>query len=278
MELSSKSINQSLNLYSIFGYLLPGFFLVSLLIIDYDFSKLMRTYDQTGKLSLQDIKALDLKINYVADFFSTGTMSDFKFIPFLIFLFFCYLIGHLVSALSSFFLERILVKETMGYPSTILLGGIQPKWKFFFGNYRRPLKSQMIGKLKLLINENYSFEVNKDDYYWLCYSYIITVKPFLAPRVHHFVNLYGFSRNIATSIFIYLFLRLVILNCYLGSDMDQYSWLTWGIFLIAGLFMFWNYLKLFRRQAIDIYFLFLSIKHSGSNPSSELIDTDKEME
>lgn len=106
----------------------------------------------------------------------------------------------------------------------------------------------------------FGYDVHKDDYYWLCYSYIITTKPFLAPRVHHFVNLYGFSRNITAAILLYLLGRILVLNLILESQMDCYSFLIWTILLFAGIFMFWNYLKLYKRQAIDIYYLFISIK------------------
>lgn len=270
MDYSTKSINQSLNLYSIFGYLLPGFFLSSLIIVDYDFTKAVRFYRLNHKLNFTQLEDLDLKINSVVSFFSTGTMTDFKFIPFLIFLFFCYLLGHLVSAFSSFFLERFLVKNLMGYPSKILLSETNPKWKFLFGNYRRPLKKEMISQLKILVDKTFAYQVHKDDYYWLCYSYIITCKPYLSPRVHHFVNLYGFSRNITGALFIYLLVRLLILGWFLGSMMDYFSWLTWWLFFIAATFMFWNYLKLFKRQAIDIYFLFFSVNNIGNNEIVEM--------
>jgi hypothetical protein len=261
MEITTKSINQSLNLYSLFGYLLPGFFFSSLIIIDYDLTKIFRHYGQENKLTLEGLKLMDLKVYYILDFFSTGTMSDFKFIPFVIFLFFCYLIGHLISAFSSFLIERLIVKEIMGFPSKILVAGVQPKYSLLFGNYRRPFKGQMIGELKLLMNKTFGYSIHKDDYYWLCYSYIISAKPFLAPRVHHFVNLYGFSRNIAAAILLYLSFRLFFLNFILCSVMDFYSWLTWAFLFFASFLMFWNYLKLFKRQAVDIYYLFFSIKN-----------------
>ena len=260
MEISTKSISQSLNLYSIFGYLLPGFFLTTLFILDYDFTAIIRYYDRCNSLTLQELKGLNLKVHYVLDFFSTGTMSDFKFIPFLIFIFFCYLLGHLVSAFSSLVIERLIVKKTMGYPSKVLVSGNVINYKFLFGNYRRPLKPQMIGQLKILVNETFGFDVHKEDYYWLCYSYIITTRPYLASRVHHFVNLYGFSRNITATILIYLFCRPILLWMIIGSKMDGYSWLSWFLLLISAIFMFWNYLKLFKRQAVDIYYLFISIK------------------
>jgi hypothetical protein len=105
MEISTKSIGQSLNLYTIFGYLLPGFLLPCLLIVDYDFCMVIRDFQKKHKMTLENLNLLDLKVDYILNFFSTGTMSDFKFIPFLIFIFFCYLLGHLVSAFSSFGLK-----------------------------------------------------------------------------------------------------------------------------------------------------------------------------
>ncbi|MFN3271923.1 MAG: hypothetical protein ACK40Y_05125 [Cloacibacterium caeni] len=145
MEISTKSINQSLNLYSIFGYLLPGFFLVTLLIIDYDFSKVMREYSSRKHITLEIIQSIDLKINYILSYFSKGTMQDFKIIPFIIFIFFCYLLGHIISAISSLLLERLIVKKILGYPSQNLISFKDKiKYPLFFGSFRRSFKSQFI--------------------------------------------------------------------------------------------------------------------------------------
>lgn len=265
MEISTKSISQSLNLYSIFGYLLPGFFLPCLLIVDYDFCMVIRDFRKNHTMTLENLNLLDLKVDYILDFFSTGTMTDFKFIPFLIFIFFCYLLGHLVSAFSSFWIERIFLKNTFGFPSKVLISNNEVKHSWFFGNYRRPFTPAMKTNLKNIVNENFGYSVDDDDYYWLCYSYIITTRPYLASRVHHFVNLYGFSRNISAAIIMYMIIRLVVLNWMIGSDMDSISWFLWIFLGISAFFMFWNYLKLFKRQAIDIYYLFISVKKDSQN-------------
>jgi hypothetical protein len=269
MENFSNQIRQPLNLYSIFGYLLPGFFLTSLLVIDYDVSAILRLHDSGKPVKLESIKCLDLKVTYILDFFSSGTLSDFKFIPFLLFLLFCYLLGHLISAFSSFLFERILVKETMGFPSSILVSGKEKvKLRFLLGNYRRPLKSQMIKELKDEVKNTFGFSVNKEDYYWLLYSYIISARPYLAPRVHHFVNLYGFSRNMAATFVIYIMLRITFLKWIANSQMDWAVWSVMALFMVGSFFMFWNYLKLFKRQAVDVYYLFLSIRHDKGNDVS----------
>ena len=275
MEISTKSINQSLNLYSIFGYLLPGFFLVTLLIIDYDFSKVMREYSSRKHITLEIIQSIDLKINYILSYFSKGTMQDFKIIPFIIFIFFCYLLGHIISAISSLLLERLIVKKILGYPSQNLISFKDKiKYPLFFGSFRRSFKSQFIGHLKQMINDNFGYTANKEDYYWLCYSEIITKRPYLTARIHHFVNLYGFSRNITAALIIYLFIRFFILNLLLGSTMDFFSWITWTSLFICAFFMFWNYLKLFKRQAVDIYFLFLSTINTENKTISKIEENE----
>ena len=109
MERFESYINQSLSLYSIFGYLLPGFFLTTLFVIDYDLAAILRIMNNNEEIKLSLIRNLDLKIYYVLDFFSTGTLSDFKFIPFLLFIFFCYLIGHVISAFASLLIERLVL-------------------------------------------------------------------------------------------------------------------------------------------------------------------------
>jgi hypothetical protein len=91
MEQYKNHIGQPLNLYSIFGYLLPGFFLISLFVVDFDGSTFITKYWENGKVVDSNFLA-DLNLNYILDFFSSGTLSDFKFIPFIIFLLFCYLL------------------------------------------------------------------------------------------------------------------------------------------------------------------------------------------
>lgn len=265
MDNFTSHIRQPLNLYSVFGYLLPGFFLVSLYIVDMDVSVVLSKIWSGEQVSFDALKSEELQIEFILKYFSTGTLQDFKFIPFLIFLLFCYLIGHIVSAFSSFFLEKLFVKEVWGFPSSILVSGREPKCPWFFGNYRRPLKSQMLARIKAAVKETFDYDVNKEDYYWLLYSYIITSRPYLAPRVHHFVNLYGFSRNMAATFVLYILFRIMVLNWVVGLEISKSTWAVLTIYFSCAGFMFWNYLKLFKRQAVDVYYLFLSIRHDDDN-------------
>jgi hypothetical protein len=268
MEDSTKSLNLSLNLYSIFGYLLPGLFFTLLYIIDFDLSLIFREYSKGNIISLESLSDMpNVRTNLLLSYFSNGTFSDFKFIPFLIYLFLCYLLGHIISACSSLILERLLIKEFFGYPTALLVnapntGCIMRKcwmFKWLLKDFQKPFPKETINQIKTITNNVFNYNLPSRDYYWQCYSFVITSRPYLAPRVHHFVNLYGFSRNVAFSLFFYVTLRITILYCFLNVGIDKHSFLVLLILFFSGLFMFWNYTKLFKRQAVDVFTLFLSI-------------------
>ena len=277
MENFVASIRRPLNLYSVFGYLMPGFFLTTLLIIDYDVSSILRLKDQDVAISVETIRCLDLKMHYVLELFATGTLDDFKFIPFLIFLFFCYLLGHLISAFSSFLLERIYVQYFLIFPSKGLLtprdpGFIAKKWwkqwpwKSIRQWYARPFDKSFIDKIDKTVEEKFGGRTPRNQYYWLIYAYLITARPYLAPRIHHFVNLYGFSRNICGSFIIYIIFRISFLWWYSVGLLDSYVFTILFYFALAAGVMFWNYLKLFKRQAVDMYCLFVAVDSDQENP------------
>lgn len=279
MELSTRSLNQSLNLYSIFGYLMPGLFFTLLYIIDFDTVTILRDYDQKRVKNITDVvQCSELRIKVLMQYFSSGTFSDFKFIPFLIYLFICYFLGHLISAGSSFFIERQFVKKVFGYPSALLLGEpIAWNWvrncnflkKLTIG-FHRPFPAATIKMIDKTVKEVFKYKPEKSEYYWHCYSFVITKRPYLATRVHHFINLYGFSRNVSFAILLYVFFRAVVLNLGFGIGMEKFSAIVSILFSLAGLMMVWNYTKLFRRHAVDVFILFLSIQNDGLSLSEKL--------
>lgn len=243
------NITSSQNLYTIFGYLFPGFLLVTLFVIDVDLNSFLNN------------KSDELKIQSILNFFSQGTMSDFKIIPFFIFMFFCYLLGHIISAISSIIIERFVVKRYLGYPSKNLLIECN---KDVFLDFKKPFSPSFIKEIKNKIEGKFKVK-DQNEYYWLCYTSILNEKPHLTNRIQHFVNLYGFSRNITAAFFIYVFLRITILTWWINIDFDKYTLLINLIFVLCGILMFWNYLKLFKRQAVDIYTTFLTSIEIKSN-------------
>jgi hypothetical protein len=269
----------SLTAYSLFGYLLPGFFFVTILIFDFDASKLIRCYLLDGKLTYNLFKE-DYLTTFLLGFFSSGSFSDFKVIPFFVFLIFCYLLGHIISSFSSIIIERFILKRFLGYPSDNLFRqkelylipfGIN--WIKIFKDYHHGYSIELIEQFKKSIKEILQIEEPTNrDLYWLCYSYIITVRPNLSGRVHHFVNLFGFSRNITAIFFIYALIRYFFLYLLLNVGMDKVSWFLWSLYIFISILMFNNYLKLFKRQAKDIFNIFISI-YSEGNRSGRTTDT-----
>jgi hypothetical protein len=131
MERLNK-VRSSFWFYDIFGYLLPGFFFICLIIIDYDVSTLMRyNFSHNGLTDLfkENPEKIHFKLEYLFKFLSWNqTGNDFKFTPFALLVLFCYIIGHLISAISSQVLETWVNKGIFGYPSNNLLGSAKSNW------------------------------------------------------------------------------------------------------------------------------------------------------
>jgi hypothetical protein len=270
----TQNAKQSLTAYTIFGYLLPGFFLVALILFDFDVTKLLTYYVENKSLTIEVFENKDYLTGYLLHFFSTGSFTDFKIIPFLVFLLFCYLLGHIISSFSSLFIERIILKHIFKYPSEILFSDPETKtylWPWgkkrfrIFAGYHDTYSSEVITKLQTAVKSTFGIEnVKNRDLYWLCYSYIITSRPYLAGRVHHFVNLFGFSRNITAVFILYPVLRLALFIT-VGAKYTLIAGLMQVLYLLIAFMMFKNYTKLFKRQAKDIFNIFISIHCDNVN-------------
>lgn len=95
----------STTIYDIFGYLLPGFFFICLIIVDFDFGSILKYYFEHDK-SLSGLHinsgAYKWKMQYLFKFLTWNSIeSEFKFTTLLILIFFCYLLGHAIAAISS---------------------------------------------------------------------------------------------------------------------------------------------------------------------------------
>lgn len=292
-----RDIKSPFTFYDLFGYLMPGIMFIALWLVEYDVGDLMHYYVNNEHCpSSFDNYTLDfnedLKIDYVIGFFSWGGSGDFKFIPFFLFLLLTYLMGHVIAAMSSFFIERTLVKRIFGFPSSLLFEEktveFNSSWKnlwgiFFriqkfllliFQGFVKPFSVNLRTSMQQLIRDRFGESVSTENYFWLCFSDIAKYNPVAYKRVFHFLNLYGFSRNVTMSILLYIFFRVTIYGL-LGSDLNMYNWLILAGYLGIALIMFWNYLKLFRRQCAEMYFHFYSLHRSeivSANPSNYVVN------
>lgn len=256
-----KEIRTSFWFYDFFGYLLPGFFFVCLLIIDYDLSTLMRynVAHSDGLVSL-DTEKVHFKMEYLFGFLTWNSDSDFKFTSVLIMLMFLYVLGHIIAAISSLLIERFLNYGLLKFPSKNLLDNTRERnwFQCIFHNYTRAFDDDFILKFKSVFEKRFGANIEKKDIFWLCFVDISIQSPSGLSRVSHFVSLYGFSRNIAGSLFIYIILRLLT-SPILGSNMDFFNWGILTCFFICALIMTKNYLKFYYRQCSELFYHFYAL-------------------
>jgi hypothetical protein len=282
MQEQYKIIKNTLNLYAVFGYILPGFFLVFL----FKFDNYLNSKDYN--IFNQEITNFEF-LNQSLDFIKDKSSESPNFAWFIVLLFLFYILGHFVSAFSSFVFERILVKKILGYPAKNLLeiekNKKKQKCKIFailkntvhwlFNNNLKSMDNILVSNIKNRVNilynkdtsgNNLQNKINLEEYYWICYTYIINHKPYLSERIHHFVNLYGFTRNIAGTILFLIISKLLYFIVNLNEYLDSFSFVKNKYFYVYNIIifiifilMFWSYLKLFRRQALDVYLLFLTV-------------------
>ena len=90
LEEKAVEVKQSFGLYDLFGYILPGFFFFSLIIIEYDCSKILNYISINHSLKDIETAKINYKFHYFLDFIYYNPTSSSGFITFLIFVLFCY--------------------------------------------------------------------------------------------------------------------------------------------------------------------------------------------
>ncbi len=264
-----------LTLYDLFGYLIPGILFFALFPISYDFSLIMnglKELVQIGKFTTpKDFLILKMK-----DFYITTVWYSI-FYTILI----SYLMGHIIAGIGSFFYERIIIDKFLKYPTANLFklrsyNGILedkifkvvhwlPSWAkgWVFGNYRRPYSQEFQVKFSEKFQITFGFLPNhQSDIFWTVFAYIAHHCPASFHRATHFLNLYGFSRNLSF-MFLMFSTSLILFDFYHHLSID-YRLIFLYIFL-AGVF-FWQYLKFFRRLNDEIYRAFAAIEPQMNFP------------
>ncbi len=238
------------------------------------------------------------------------TPKDFKLMPLLLLLVVCYLFGHGISALSSVVIEKIVLSRTFMYPDNNLFRplmrrqeqhkqvrlrrmgtrkGWQARWamvrlnkrQFMFGwrrgcrlfasRYCQDFDRPFITEFKKVVNKRFGFAVRINDYYWLCYSDVVHHLPNAYQRVQHFVNLYGFTRNVCMTFVLYIVARLSSVTVYayfnIPYDLRAANKLILLIYGFFAVVLFCSYLKLYRRQTIELFYAFFSLHTLTSLPA-----------
>lgn len=263
-----KEFSLPFTLYDFFGYFLPGFFFLLIWIIEYDAGDLMDFYvnnvDDPNSLKGLDARVTSKLKFKLLDNFINDKDGSFRFVPFFILIVFVYLVGHIIAAISSFFLEKFIVFTFVGYPSVRLLDTDYQERKRKLLSFRaRPLEINFIKEFKEVVDKRFGASTDVSNYYWLCFSDICRYAPIGFRRVVHFLNLYGFARNVCMCFLLYIIFRVCILWFFLDSDLSMYNWVILGIYLVVAFILFYNYNKLFVMQCKELYYHFYSIHKSN---------------
>ena len=112
---------------------------------------------------------------------------------------------------------------------------------------------------KEMTDKTFNYNVKYPDYYWLILSYINVKHPYCIKLVKHFVNLSGFARNIAGTFTFYIIIRVFLFYVF-NSKIDIYVCTILSTYLIIVPIMLWTYMKLYKRQAVEMYYMFYSLR------------------
>lgn len=214
--------------YDIFGYLLPGLLLLAGLTVS---NKWMASY--------------------LGNHWNSQNYADYAII-----LGIAYIFGHVISGLSSFLLERLFLRHVLGYPTQQMFKEKDdtPKYvKIFFPGYFRPYSQPFRDAVRKKVRKKFTLGVTDDhDLFWLSWSYICAHHPVAYRRATHFLELYGFSRNMAMSFL------LLVPSTWLPTWTDTMNGYLWsaGAFSCAWI-LFVNYTKLLRRLNDETYRAFV---------------------
>lgn len=266
---------------------MPGLFLLIIFLIDFDFGAIAKYYREHGN-QIGDLSEIKFKYSYLVLFLTNPSNDYFQFVPFVFLLMIAFLFGHVIGSMSSFFLERIVVNKIFDYPSKNLLDNevnsflpwrwtrtlsICVKKAFRFCSFREFTKqfdATFRDDLVKVIKKRFGDQVQPSDYYWLCYSDMIRYRPEVARRIMNYVNLYGFARNTCMTFLVYILIRVSVFTKLFGVTPAYENWLILGVYIVFAFFLFWNYTKLFRRQAAELYIHFFTL-HSKIHVESSVL-------
>lgn len=225
--------------YDVFGYLLPGaLFLAAVAAGESELSSRVRSAWEAGHWS-----------------------------NVLLIVFFAYIVGTAIAALSSYLLERVLLRTGWFYPTARFFP--DPKVKsplmpvrrlmrflkvvtVISPGYRQGYSPEMVELTEAALKDIFHNPLRDDhDRFWLSWEYITLHHPIAYKRANHFLELYGFSRNSAMAL---LLLSALPFLDRVNAWTCPVTWWVWsvGAFVMAGVF-YSNYTNVLRRMNNEVY-------------------------
>jgi hypothetical protein len=141
------------------------------------------------------------------------------------------------------------IDDTPLYVKVLFPGYFRP----YTHSFKQLLRARMKGEFGAELEDNH-------DTFWLAWSFVCANSPVAYRRSTHFLELYGFSRNMSMS-----FLLLVPSTWFAlwTNAMNGYVWSIGAS--VAAWLLFVNYTKLLRRLNDEVYraFVVTASRHDG---------------
>ncbi len=180
----------------------------------------------------------------------------------ILFLFAAYICGHIVAGLSEPIFQEIITRKWIGIPSEILMGAkTGPITRRLFPFYCKPLpESTQVRVRAQAIARDFS---GSGETLFLHTFSIVCQSDTERNRLDEFRNLYGFSRNVAFS----LFVGSLILVSAIRLTSEQVPTIWPIVMLVAGFAMFARFLKFYRQYTYQLLITYAELPFE--KPSKE---------
>lgn len=171
-----------------------------------------------------------------------------------------YTLGHVIAQISTLVLLSLLVKHWLGYPEEVLLRPRTGAWPKVFPGYFRPLPAETADTLIRRLEAEGAPSQPGRAMFLHCWAAVRNDADTRA-RLDSFLNLYGFSRNMAIAA---LISALLVLAKLLGDtrNLAASAWAAGG-FAIVSTVLVYRYLKYFSAYTHEVFVRY------ASPPSSE---------
>jgi hypothetical protein len=158
-----------------------------------------------------------------------------------------YILGQVVSHLSSMFFENTLVFRILGSPMTNLQAAEErKKWRYLFPGFYKTLPKETIVRIKArAISKNMLSQDNGMFYHAFA---LVTRERDIQQRLDEFRNQYGFARN--TSLSLIATGIILVIAKWTGNTHIFWRWPIAAF--ISGVIMLYRYLKFFRQYTYEI--------------------------
>lgn len=163
-----------------------------------------------------------------------------------------YVIGHVDASFSSFILERRLTRQLLGSPTERLFASDGPQgWQKLVAGYFVPMPTEIAERVIAKSEERVGVSQPGEALFYHCFA-VVRKQEYPRERLATFLNLYGFSRNMAFAAIVATFILVAAAVTDTVPD-SQYYWVGATCALVFAVVLYLRYLKFYRHYALEIY-------------------------